>query len=107
MEEIARSANTSIRSRDEWHAVLHSGAEVEGITPHKARALASLEEHERAIVFGIIRPETVPLPPVHKQHVLDTCHAGWTPLAFRTAIEDWLELVKRLTPLPAETPSSG
>ena len=82
--------------------MLQSGNRVEGKLPERNRALDSLREFRRAIEYGFFRQETVSLPPIHEQNVVDTCHTGWMPLAFKEAIMEWISHVKESTNLAGE-----
>ena len=82
--------------------MLESGHSIEGKKPDREAALQSLREHRRAIEYGLFRPESVNLPPIYEQNVVDTCHVGWIPLAFKRGVMKWITLVTDNTTLTGE-----
>ncbi|EJK74074.1 hypothetical protein THAOC_04273, partial [Thalassiosira oceanica] len=89
-----RETNTSILSIPDWRERLGSCTSIEGKEFDQQRALRSLEEYPQSIRLGITRPDTVAFPPIHEQHVVDTCWAGWMPSDFKESVTEWLELVE-------------
>ena len=82
--------------------MLELGRSIEGKKPDREAALESLREHRQAIEYGLFRPESVNLPPIHEQSVVDTCHVGWIPLAFKRGVMKWITQVKDNTTLTGE-----
>ena len=84
---VSRSTNRTIRSVEEWSTAYQNSTNAPLIRD-------SLTRWPSAIECGIFKPETITPEPYHTQCALDTCIMGWTPLAFKRAIEDWLITIK-------------
>ena len=95
MKSERRETNTSILSIHDWIEKLSGCTSIEGKEFDLQRARTSLEEYPQSIRLGITRPDTVAFPPIHEQHVVDTCWAGWMPSDFKESVTEWLELVEK------------